>query len=328
MKAWQVSQKADQSIDTLSLNEVQVPEPQADQVLVRVLEVGLNPVDYKIIEGGVDAWTFPHTVGIDGVGLIERVGDGVTNVAVGDRVFYHGDLRKDGTLAEYALTDARGLAHVPDELSNETAAAILCSAMTAYQALYRKANLTNKQTILVHAGGGNVGVVAIQLAKQLGLTVISTTSKRKQSLVEEAGADFIINYRDEDVTKRVMELTDGKGVDLSLNTVGGAEIKSDLERMAYNGQILVVGDGIPADLDLDQRATSIARLALGGVYRSDNTNEIKDLGRMATELAGMAVNHRLEVPFDQSFGFNEVPAALQAIKNGSALGKLTIKVSE
>lgn len=326
MKAWQVQSAANRTIEDLVLAEVPEPQITATELLVKMHVVGLNPVDYKVIENGIDSWQYPHTVGIDAVGEVVALGEQTSGFNIGDRVFYHGDLRRDGSLAEFAATDFRGVGHVPDTMSDEQASAILCSAMTAYQALYRKANLVGKQTILIHAGGGNVGFIGIQLAKKLGLTVIATTSARKRELVTQAGADVIIDYHAESVTERVLETTNQLGVDLSLNTIGQQEIAHDIDRMAYNGQILVVGDGIPEGLDLDGRALTIARIALGGVYRSDNGAQIHDLAIMAESLATMVMHHELVAPVDRLVPMQDVKAAMATVKAGTAQGKISVKV--
>lgn len=327
MKAWQITDSTNKEIKDLVLSEVSIPTIKENELLIKVHVVGLNPVDYRIIESGIDAWSYPHIIGIDVVGEVAQLGADTHGFSIGDRVFYHGDLRRNGSLADYTVTRYESVALLPDKLSDEQGAALLCSAMTAYQALYRKINLSNKKTILVHSGGGNVGFIGIQLAKSLGLKVLTTVSDRKRALAEQAGADVLIDYHNENVTKRVLEETHGLGVDISLNTVGHNEIASDLDRIAYNGQIVAVGDDIPNELDFDQKAATIARVALGGVYRSENPTEIQDLATIASELATMMLNGSLTVPIDKTFPFDEAPAALELVKNGSALGKINIRVN-
>lgn len=116
--------------------------------------------------------------------MIESVGENVTKWKKGDRVVYHGDLRKQGGYAEYAVTTSHTISHIPDRISYEEAAAIPCAGFTAYQALFRRMNVRQGETILIHAGAGGVGGFAVQLAKQAGLTVITTASSTNHNYVQ------------------------------------------------------------------------------------------------------------------------------------------------
>ncbi len=157
MKALVVAYPDDKTIASLKVADVQVPTPTANQVLVKVHAVGLNPVDYKVVEGGVLAWTYPHTLGLDVAGEIVAVGEAVTDWQVGDRVSGHGDLTQNGCFAEFVTVPTYQLARIPDNVSYETAASLLCGALTAYIAIERKPTLKNVRTVLVHAGAGGVG---------------------------------------------------------------------------------------------------------------------------------------------------------------------------
>jgi len=327
LKAWVVKDQTQLGLAQLQLLDVAIPEPQADELQVKVQAVGLNPVDYKIIDSGVSAWQYPHIIGIDVAGEVSAVGPNVTGFKRGDRVFYHSDLRRNGALAAYNVTLAASVAKLPDALSDVQGAAILCANLTAYQALMRKVNLTNAQTILIHAGGGAVGLAALQLAKQLGLRTITTVSARKRALVEKVGADTIIDYHQEDVTAAVLKATEGRGVDVSLNTIGGAELAADTDRMAYNGQIVAIGDGMPPHFDFDDRALALIRSGLGGVYRSNDPVQIHDLAVMAQAVAELVIADKLDPFIGDVQPFDQVPAALQTIKNGRNVGKLVIQVT-
>ena len=329
MKAWVVTDSQALGVGALKQIEVPVPTPAQNEIQVKIKAVGLNPVDYKVINSGVAAWQYPHTVGIDAAGEVTALGDGVTDFKVGDRVFYHGDLRRNGSLAEYAVTLSTGVAHLPAALTYEQGAAILCANLTAYQALYRKVNLATARSVLVHAGGGAVGLAALQLAKLLGLKTITTVSARKRALVDQVGAaDVVIDYHHEDVTQAVLAATDGHGVDISINTIGGAELAADTARMAYNGQIVAIGDGYPDHVELDARALGLIRDGLGGVYRSNDPVLIHDLATMATAIGQLVVAKKLQPMLGQVSAFATVPAALQVLQAGSNIGKLVINVEQ
>ena len=141
MKALVVEKAANRSLQDLNFAAVPVPTPAEHEVLIKVHAAGLNPVDYKIVEGGVSAWQYPHVLGLDVAGEIVSVGQGVTNWHVGDRVSGHGDLTKNGCFAEYVTAPTYELAKIPDSDSYEVAASALCGALTAYEAIERKANL-------------------------------------------------------------------------------------------------------------------------------------------------------------------------------------------
>lgn len=326
MKAWVVKNQDQLGLEQLQLLDVTIPEPKAAELQVKVQAVGLNPVDYKVIESGVAAWQYPHTIGIDVAGEVSAVGAAATDFKVGDRVFYHGDLRRNGGLAAYTVTLATSVAKLPAELSAVQGAAILCANLTAYQALTRKVNLTNARSVLVHAGGGAVGLAALQFAKQLGLKTITTVSARKRALVEKVGADTIIDYHQENVTAAVLQATAGRGVDVSLNTIGGAELAADTARMAYNGQIVAIGDGMPPTVNFDDRALALIRSGLGGVYRSNDMVQIHDLAVMAQAVAKLVIADKLDPLIGDAQPFEAVPTALQVIKAGSNVGKLVIQL--
>lgn len=326
MRAWIVPNPQQLGLENLKLVDVAMPYPEDDEIQVKVHAVGLNPVDYKVIDSGVATWQSPHVIGIDVAGEVNRVGKAVTAFKVGDRVFYHGDLRRNGSLAQYTTTLAASVAHLPQALSYEQGAAILCANLTAYQALYRKVNMTNVHSVLIHAGGGAVGLAALQLVKALGLQTIDTTSARKRVLVEKIGADTIIDYHQEDVTAAVLEATDGRGVDVSLNTVGGDELAADTARMAYNGQIVAIGDGYPEHVELDERALGLIRSGLGGVYRSNDDYQIHDLAVMAAAVAQLVIDGQLDPMIGDVVPFDQTVVALTALKNGETTGKTVVQI--
>lgn len=322
MKAWTITGTGTHDLAELKIQKIAEPVPATGELKVHVHAVGLNPADYKVIAGG--SWPTPHVIGMDAMGTVAALGTGVTDFAVGDRVFYHGDLRRAGSLAEFTVTTSLSVAHVPDQVSDAQAAASLCGTLTAYQALHRKANLATAKSILIHAGGGAVGLAALQFARQLGLQTITTTSVRKRSLIEQIGADTIIDYHQTDVTAAVLTATQGRGVDISLNTIGGAELAADTDRMAYNGQIIAIGDGYPEHIDLDERALGLIRSGLGGVYRSQDPTGIHDLGVMATAVAQQLANGQLDPMIGSVLPFDQARSGLQRLERGDQLGKIVV----
>ncbi|MDR2672358.1 MAG: zinc-binding dehydrogenase [Coriobacteriales bacterium] len=329
MKAY-VIQNKQLGIENVQLSDVEKPAIADNEVLIRTSYVGLNPVDYKLAEYGNDAWTMPHTLGLDVAGTIALVGANVTAFDVGDRVAGHGDLRKNGSFAEYVAFPAYALAHIPSEVSEQTAAGLLCNAMTAYQAIHQKANLSKKRTILIHGGSGGVGLIAIQLAKRAGLTVYTTCSTGKIPFVKQLQPDAIIDYKSDDVTGRIRKLTAEQGVDMIVNTVGADEATIDLnERLAYNGALIALV-GAPKIGDhnrLFDHGHTISLVNLGGAHQSGNAQQKADLSAIATELLDMAAQGILDPMISEVVPFDRLPAGLSNLKAGRTTGKVVVKIS-
>lgn len=328
MKALVVASQSDQTISSLQITDVEKPTPAANEVLVKVHAVGLNPVDYKVVEGGVPSWSFPHTLGLDVAGEIVAVGAAVTNWQVGDRVSGHGDLTKNGCFAEFVAVPIYQLARIPDKVDYETAASLLCGALTAYTAVERKPNLTNIQTVLVHAGAGGVGSIAIQLAKLHGFRVFTTVSTGKIKYVQQLHPAAIIDYRKEDVDERLNQLTAGRGVDLIIDAVGKSEAEKDLRRLAYNGTLVTIVD-VPdiTSVPLFDRGLSVDVVNLGGAHLSHNPNQQADLGRMNAEMLKLVASGKVKPLIEKVLPFNQIKEGLQIIKDHRVVGKIVVKVN-
>ncbi|MDU8923751.1 zinc-binding dehydrogenase [Pasteurellaceae bacterium LIM206] len=324
MQAFAITDKSHRSIEQISLIDVPVPVIAADQVLIKVKAVGLNPVDYKVVEFGVDAWQYPHILGLDVAGVIEAVGEGVDRFVVGDRVAGHGYLLKDGCFAQFVAVPAYQLGKIPDDVSFEQAAGLLCGAMTAFQALHRKASLNNRRTVLVHAAAGGVGSIAIQLAKLAGLTVYATAGTDKIDFVRRIGAaDVIIDYKTEDITARVLELTQNRGVDLIINTIDGKTATEDLNRLAYNGALVaIVEEPDYRQSDLFRRGQSVCVVNLGGAHGSRDPAQQADLGRITQTLLNLVSQGKINPLIETVLPFENIPQGLQLIKRRKTVGKV------
>lgn len=324
MKAYALTKKDSRGLEALELIEAPVLRPQADEVL-------LNPVDYKLINRPLPSFTYPHIFGLDAAGTVVAVGENVQGFKVGDRVSGHNDLHQDGTFAEYAIFPAYSLAKIPAEVSFKTAAALLCGAMTAYQALFRKLNLTGKKTTLIHAGAGGVGSIALQLAKLKHLEVLTTVSTAKKDFVKAFHPAKIIDYKQEDVTKAVLEYTDGQGVALIINTVGSKEAKLDLtERLAYNGELVCLVE-VPKVDDpawLFENGLSLSALNLGGAHGSTSPTQKADLGQMARELLELAKTKQLDPNITTVLPFEKLVVGLEKLYQHDSLGKIVVTMEK
>ncbi|MCH7907894.1 MAG: NADPH:quinone reductase [Chloroflexi bacterium] len=227
----------------LQVGEMPDPEPGPGEVRVRVVISGINPSDWKM---RARAMRFPRIIPHqDGSGVIDRVGDGVPASRVGERVWlYESNIGKPfGTAADYTVQPARQCVPLGDEVSFEDGACLGVPAMTAHRAVYADGPVTDK-TVLVTGGAGAVGNYAIQMAKIGGARVFSTVSSdEKATIARNAGADEIINYRTEDVTARINELTDGRGVDRIVEVEFPANFEVSRRAVADNGGLAIYGFG-------------------------------------------------------------------------------------
>jgi NADPH2:quinone reductase len=221
------------------------PIPKSREVLVRVCATAVNPVDYQTRRGDYrDEIRLPAVIGADVSGVVEAVGDAVTEFGVGDEVFYSPVVfGEHGSYGEYAAADAAIVARKPAALSHVEACCFPCAGGTAWDCLVTRGAIRVGETVLVHAGAGGVGSIAIQLAKAAGAYVFTTASERNLEFVRELGADRAIDHRNEDFAEVVDRETAGAGVDLVLDTVGGETIVRSVDVLRpLAGRIVTIVD--------------------------------------------------------------------------------------
>ncbi|TVT27719.1 zinc-binding dehydrogenase [Salinicoccus cyprini] len=325
MKAWQLKDSG--SIDNLKWEDVDDLHADSGELVVKVVSTALNPVDYKLIESGNPKWDYPHTPGVDLSGEVVEVGEGVSDFEVGERVAIHTDMSRPGAFAETAVVKATAAAKIPDGVTFDAAAALLTAGMTAYQAVVQKLNAADKETILVHGGSGGVGGFAVQLAKELGLTVYTTASEKSHDRVRALGADVAIDYKNEDVTKRIMEETKDEGVDLIFNTVSSEEATADLDRLAFAGQLAYIA-GAPDTSDVKPftLSPSIHEVALGAAHASGSEKAVKNLAYMASELMQRVAAGNLDPVINEVLPREELPEGLKKVKNNEVDGKVIVRM--
>lgn len=321
--------------ETLRLGEIAIPEPEPDQVRVRVEAVALNPVDYKIAargrpsRGNSSDLDYPFILGLDVAGTIDAVGSKVSGWRVGERVYYHGDLSKHGGYAEFALADPDALAKIPASVTAVQAAAIPTAGFTAYQAIHCRVPIKKGWTALIHGGSGGVGGFAVQLAKHAGLNVISTASPKNAAHVRELGADHVIDYRG-NVAEAVMQITNQRGVDLALDTVGTESATETFKLLAFSGH-LVCASTLP-DFSVwkpFEKAAGVHELALGAAYASGDRRAVQALGEIAAKMIAMVERKELDPLVGEVVGFNDIPSALGRLKRREVpSGKVVANVRE
>jgi len=226
--------------EVLRYEQVETGEPGPGQVRIRQTACGLNFIDVYMRTGLYPVPELPATLGMEAAGVIEVVGDGVKDLAPGDRVAYAMAI---GGYAETRLIDANKLIKLPDTIDDQTAAAMMLKGLTAHYLLFRTYPVKAGDTILVHAAAGGVGLLLCQWAKHLGATVLgSVGSREKAELAMAHGCDHPIFYREENISKRVRELTDGEGVAAVYDSVGQATFEASLDSLRPFGVLATFGN--------------------------------------------------------------------------------------
>jgi NADPH:quinone reductase len=308
--------------------EVPTPEPAAGEILIKIICAGVNPADWKDRQGHLEQYypyQFPYIVGFDAAGIVERVGSGVTEFAVGDAVITcsdHGQGRW-GTYAEYVATSIAKVAHLPRSLDFAQGATIPIAGLTAWQSVFLYGGLNAGQTILIHGGSGGVGSFAVQFAKSIGVKVAATCSTKNIEFVKALGADLVIDYRTQDIQQAIAEWAPG-GLDIVLDAVSCGTLPSGLHLLRKGGVLVsvptLVGDGdIPGDM---QRA---AEMGVRKVITVMNDT----LAREQLEQIGDLIERGVvRTPPLQIFPLAQVGNAHRLLEAGGVHGKLILQVAE
>lgn len=301
-----------------------------DQVLVRIKAIGINPIDCKI-RAAPERFpvTFPVIPGCDGAGIVEKTGVKVDNFKPGDEVYFSqpGFNNRQGTYAEYALADAGLLALKPQSLTFEQAAAAPLVFITAWEALYDRARIARDQVVLIHAGAGGVGHAAIQLAKLAGAKVITTvSSEEKAQFVKNLGADCIVNYGTQDIVAEVLRWTDGKGVDIALDTVGPAVLQNCFRCVKPYGDVVTILQAT-AETDWSEARKRNVRFS-HELMLSPVLLELEEAKRhqagILRQCAALFDSQQLNVTIARSFPLAEAAAAQRYLEQHHPLGKLVM----
>ena len=253
MKAVRVSEYGGPSV--LNLEEVPDPKPGPNQVLVRNLAIGVNPVE-TYLRANLDnrGPKLPYTPGSDAAGTVERIGEGVSAFRPGDRVYIYGSLT--GAYAEMALCGAEQVHPLPENASFSQGAALGTPYGTAYQGLVHRGRPRAGETVLVHGASGGVGTAAVQIARALGMIVIGTAgSEAGRRLVLEQGAHHVLDHSRAGYLDELLALTAGRGPDLILEMLANVNLQHDLEVLAVGGRVIVIGNRGPIEIN--------ARLTMG-----------------------------------------------------------------
>ncbi len=312
------------SPEVLQLEEVPDPVAGPGEVVVAVQAAGVNPVEAYLRSGIYPKPATPFTLGSDGAGLIESVGEGVTNVDVGDRVYIAGS--KSGTYADKSLCNARNVHPLPTGVSFAQGAAIHLPYITAYQALFHRGRAQPGERLFVHGGSGAVGVAAIQFARRAGLLVIASAgSDEGGKLVREQGADHALDHTTQNYLDQISELTEGKGADLILEMLANVNLANDLDVIARFGRIVLIGnrgDRNQGTITINPRAAMAKDADILGMTQNNATRE--ERRRAHAEIADGLASGDIRPVIGQEYSFKDAALAHHALEENKALGKIVL----
>ncbi|WP_175735569.1 quinone oxidoreductase family protein [Burkholderia ambifaria] len=307
--------------DVLRWEEVDVGDPGPGQVRLRHEAVGLNFAD-TYFRSGLYLVALPAGIGVEAAGVVEALGPGVTNVAVGDRVTYTGFLNTLGAYSTERLIAAAPLVRLPAGIACETAAAMTMRGLTSAYLLRRIHAFAPGDTILLHAAAGGVGLIVSQWAKLLGLTVIGTVSSEHKAAVARAhGCDHTIDYSREDVAKRVRELTGGAGVDVVFDSVGKDTFEGSLDSLKRRGLMVCVGTASGPIPPFDpQRLAMKGSLYLTRPALADYIADPAEKNDLAGELFAHVAAGRIRIEINQRYALQDAAQAHRDLESRKTTG--------
>ena len=320
MLAWQ--SKEDLGIRGLVQVELPKPIPKCGELLIKVDVAALNFSDLLMINNTYQVKPpRPFTPGQEVAGTVVGIGEG-TGITVGQRI---ASKVMFGGFAEYVIVRADMAILIPDAMPLSSAVALPVVYTTAVVALTKMVQVQKKEVVLIHAAAGGLGLAAVQLARHLGARVFATAgSEAKCRIAKESGAELAINYLNQNWRSELMTATEGRGVDIVFDSVGGEVTKESIKCLAWQGRLLIVGfssgnlPNLPAHLLLLKNASAI------GVYWSHERNPkmLADIGRQLVQLFETGI---IQPIIHNPYGFSDLPQALQDLQDRTSVGKLVMR---
>lgn len=306
--------------EAFELRDVPKPVPQAGQVLVKVHATSINPLDYQVRRGDyADLVPLPAITGHDVSGVVEEVGPGVTAFAPGDEVWYTPQIFDGpGSYAEYHVAAASIVGKKPASLSHLEAASLTLVGGTAWEALVVRAGLRVGESILIHGGAGGVGHVAIQVAKAIGAKVFTTVREANFGFARSVGADVLIDYEKEDYVDAIIRETNGHGVDVVFDTIGGNTLSRSPDALAQLGRVVSI-------VDIAQPQNVVQAWGKNASYHFVFTRQNR--GKL-DELSALIERGQLRPHVGAVYSLADIPAAHARLEspNNGLLGKIAIAV--
>ena len=313
--------------ETLKVTEIPKPEPNDNQVLLRVESTGLGYVDALTVSGQYQVKpSLPFIPGNELSGIIDNIGGQVRHLRVGQRVL----ASTSGGLAEYAIVEEHRCTPIPDSLSHDAAAGFLVNYCTAFHGFNYCGNLRADETVLILGASGGVGIAAVDIAKAMGASVIAAAStKKKRDTCLSAGADHVIDYSKEDWRKTLKKILTGKPLHLVYDPVGGDFAEPALRSLSPDGRYLVVGFAsgnipqFPANLMLLKRCSVVGVNWGGHIAESPSSSR-----EVLTTLLEWVTEGRINPVSSDTFGLDDAGKAMMKMLNRKAIGKIVIHPHE
>ncbi|WP_405009930.1 NADP-dependent oxidoreductase [Kitasatospora sp. NBC_01539] len=331
MKTYLIEKYGDRS--AVHAAEMPDPQPGPDDVLVEIHAASVNPLDFKIRDGAfkrILPYRLPLVLGNDLAGVVVRVGSAVTRFTVGDEVYARPDKDRIGTFAELIAVHQDDLAPKPAALTMAQAASLPLVALTSWQALVEKAQVRPGQKVLIHAGSGGVGTIALQLAGHLGAHVATTASAANADLVKELGAEVVIDYRTQDF-EQVLD-----GYDVVLDTLGGETLEKSLRVLKPGGKVISIAGPPDADFARELGANPVLRQAMNALSLRTRRRArrrgvtysflfMKADGDQLRELTRLVDAEEIRPVVDRVFPFDQTREAMEYAEKGRAkAGKVVV----
>jgi len=320
--------------EELSFREVSKPTLGENEVMIEIYAAGLNQLDTKILSGEfkmILPYKTPFILGHDLAGIVIETGSKVTTFKMGDEVYARPSDRHIGTFAEYLAVDENDLALKPKNLSMDEAAGVPLVALTAWQALVEIGKLKKGQKVFIQAGSGGVGTFAIQLAKYLGATVATTAGKTSFPMLQELGADVLIDYKTQDFETVL------KNYDLVLNSQDNKTLKKSLNVVRKGGKVISIsGPPTPTfaqEIGASWIIASVLSLLSFGVRKKAKRRGIdyeflfmKSSGKQLKQITKLIEDGTIKIVVDKVYPFSQTNEALNHVASGRAKGKIVVKI--
>ncbi|MCK0097673.1 NADP-dependent oxidoreductase [Yoonia sp. F2084L] len=296
----------------IEIADIDAPTLSDDSVLINVHAASINPIDYILQSGAMKdniPLEFPHVMGFDVAGEVTEIGKDVTGFNVGDAVYARANQQDAGAIAQIARVKASELALKPGNISHAEAASVPLAGLTAWQALIAKAQMKEGDKVLIHAGSGGVGTLAIQIAKHFGAHVATTCSARNVDLVRKLGADVVIDYKKQTFED---ELSD---YDIVFDMIGGETLNRSFKVLKKGGTLVSI------------KGQDTDNLAPDHDVRFEWFFMEPD-GAMLAELGKLIEDGHVKTVIDSTYKMEDVVAAYESLKDGHAVGKIVITVPQ
>ncbi len=323
MRAWHVAELGE-PIDVMELVDVDDPSPAAGQVVIDVGAVGVSFPELLTIRGGYQVKPpLPFTPGNEVAGIVSALGDGVSNLAIGDRVAFMGS----GGLAEKTVARAEGCFKLPDDISMAKGCCLILNYGTTVYALDNRAQLQAGETLLVTAAAGGVGSAAIQIGKAMGANVIGLAGgPEKVKAVYDLGADVAFDYREVDVVEAVRSATDGRGVDVVYEAVGGDIFQQVRRTVAWDGRLLIIGFTSGSIPDAPMNHALLKNYSIVGVHWGAwLARDPKNLAGNWERIVELASTGLVDPLISAVRPFEDAARALSDIGDRKTIGKVVIE---